>query len=132
MQISTDFLVLGSGIAGLSFALRAAQHGEVTIVTKRAAHEAATSHAQGGVAAVLSPEDSFEKHAEDTRVAGADLCHDVVVDLCVREAPVAIDWLHKIGASFSRNGEGDFDLGREGGHSERRIVHAGDITGREI
>jgi L-aspartate oxidase len=132
MAMRTDYLVLGSGIAGLSFALEAAAHGEVMLVTKRAAPDGATSWAQGGVAAVLSPDDSFEKHAEDTRSAGAGLCHDVVVDLCVREAPDAIRFLSDLGAEFSSLVPGTFDLGREGGHSERRIVHAGDITGREI
>ncbi|HVJ16043.1 MAG TPA: L-aspartate oxidase [Polyangiaceae bacterium] len=132
MPLVTDFLVLGSGIAGLSFALRAAEHGEVLVATKRTANDAATSFAQGGVAAVLSPLDSFEKHAEDTRVAGAGLCRDSVVELCVREAPEAVAWLRKIGTEFSRGDDGELDLGREGGHSERRVVHAGDITGREI
>jgi L-aspartate oxidase len=132
MQITTDFLILGSGIAGLSFALRAQQHGQVVVVTKRAAAEAATSWAQGGVAAVLSPEDSFEKHADDTMAAGAGLCHQVVVDICAREAPEAIEWLADTGARFSRDDDGQYELGREGGHSERRIVHAGDISGREI
>jgi L-aspartate oxidase len=132
MAQKTDYLVLGSGIAGLTFALRAAHHGEVLVVTKRDASDTATNWAQGGVAAVLSPNDSFEKHAEDTRVAGAGMCHDVVVDLCVRDAPDAVRWLSEIGAQFSAGGEGTFDLGREGGHTERRIVHAGDITGSEI
>ena len=132
MQINTDFLILGSGIAGLSFALRAKDHGQVVVVTKRSATEAATSWAQGGVAAVLSPEDSFEKHADDTNVAGAGLCHQVVVDLCVREAPEAVRWLSEVGARFERKNDGQFELGREGGHSERRVVHAGDISGREI
>ena len=132
LPIVTDFLVLGSGIAGLTFALRAAKHGEVVICTKRQPKDAATSFAQGGVAAVLSPADSFEKHIEDTKVAGAGLCHDVVVDLCVREGPDAVRWLMDQGAEFSRATDGELDLGREGGHSERRVVHAGDITGREI
>jgi L-aspartate oxidase len=132
LPIVTDFLVLGSGIAGLTFALRAAKHGEVVICTKRQPKDAATSFAQGGVAAVLSPADSFEKHIEDTTVAGAGLCHDVVVDLCVREGPDAVRWLMDQGAEFSRAKDGELDLGREGGHSERRVVHAGDITGREI
>jgi L-aspartate oxidase len=104
----------------------------VIIVTKRSSDEGATNYAQGGVAAVFSPEDSFEKHVEDTRVAGAGLCHDIVVELCVREAPDAVRWLGDIGASFSRATDGELDLAREGGHSERRVVHAGDITGREI
>jgi L-aspartate oxidase len=132
VKASTDYLVIGSGIAGLSFALRAAHHGEVTVVTKRTSNDAATSWAQGGVAAVLGPEDSFQKHIEDTKSAGAGLCHDATVDLCVREAPDAIRWLSEVGATFSMTTGGDLDLGREGGHSERRVVHAGDITGREI
>ncbi len=132
MQLTTDYLVLGSGIAGLTFALRAAEFGEVTIVTKRQSEDSATNWAQGGMAAVLSPDDSFEKHAEDTRFAGAGLCHDVVVDICVREAPESIRWLSEMGAQFSRSQSGEFDLGREAAHTERRIVHAGDITGREI
>src|SRR5215207_4695673 len=102
MQISTDFLILGSGIAGLSFALRAQEHGQVVVVTKRTAEESATSWAQGGISAVLSPEDSFEKHVDDTMVAGAGLCHQVVVDICAREAPEAIKWLAATGARFSR------------------------------
>src|SRR3954464_371597 len=132
MALVTDYLVLGSGVAGLSFALTAATHGEVTIVTKRDRDDTATQWAQGGVAAVLSPEDSFERHADDTREAGAGLCHDVVVDLCVREAPDAIRWLMELGAEFSRAEDGSLDLGREGGHTARRVVHAGDISGREI
>src|ERR1043165_2746051 len=128
----TDYLVLGSGVAGLSFALTAADHGEVTIVTKRERGDSATQWAQGGVAAVLSPEDSFDRHAADTREAGAGLCHDVVVELCVKEAPDSIRWLMDLGAEFSRGEEGALDLAREGGHTARRVVHAGDITGREI
>ncbi len=132
MAISTDFLVLGSGVAGLSFALHAARYGEVMIVTKRNSDDSATNWAQGGVAAVMSEQDSFAKHVEDTLTAGAGLCHDIVVELCVREAPDAIAWMTELGAQFSREGEGDLSLGREGGHSERRIVHALDATGREI
>lgn len=132
MAISTDFLVLGSGVAGLSFALHAARYGEVMIVTKRNRDDSATNWAQGGVAAVMSEQDSFAKHIEDTLTAGAGLCHDIVVELCVREAPDAIAWMTELGAQFSRADEGDLSLGREGGHSERRIVHAADATGREI
>lgn len=130
--MKTDYLVIGSGVAGLTFALRAAKHGEVLIVTKRGVDDTATSWAQGGVAAVLSKQDSFAKHAADTLTAGAGLCHDVVVDLAVREGPRAIQGLVELGARFSESEEGELDLGREGGHSERRIVHSGDITGREI
>ena len=119
MTMKTDFLVLGSGVAGLSFALRAAERGEVLVVTKRAVSDTATSWAQGGVAAVLSPEDSFERHVGDTLVAGAGLCHEVVVDLCVEEAPGAMRWLMDLGATFDAGDDGELDLGREGGHTCR-------------
>jgi L-aspartate oxidase len=132
VALVTDYLVLGSGVAGLSFALQAARYGEVTIVTKRSMDDTATGWAQGGVSAVLASDDSFERHAADTREAGAGLCHDVVVELCVREAPEVVAGLVGIGARFSRGGGGELDLGREGGHTARRIVHAGDATGREI
>ncbi len=128
----TDYLVLGSGIAGLSFALRAANHGQVVLVTKRTGSDAATGWAQGGVAAALSDGDSFEQHASDTHGAGGGLCHERVVDLCVRGGPAAIAWLHDVGARFSRTPGGSWDLAREGGHSARRVVHAGDLTGQEI
>jgi L-aspartate oxidase len=132
MPITTDCLVLGSGIAGLSFALSAAEHGDVLVVTKRARDDAATSWAQGGIAAVVSADDSFEKHVADTLGAGAGLCHEVVVELAVREGPAALRWLIELGTQFSKSEDGGLDLGREGGHSERRVAHAGDITGREI
>ena len=132
MRSSTDFLVLGSGIAGLTFALRAARHGEVMIVTKRAHDDAATSWAQGGVAAVLGNDDSFERHVSDTIGAGAGLCHEVVVELCVHEGPGDVRWLTELGVEFSRDQNGELDLAREGGHTARRVAHAGDITGHEI
>lgn len=132
MATKTDFLVLGSGIAGLSAALECARHGQVVLVTKRNLDDANTAWAQGGIAAVLSDDDSFERHREDTRVAGAGLCHDVVVDLCVREAPDAIRWLEALGTTFDHDPAGALDLAREGGHSARRVAHAGDMTGREI
>ncbi len=128
----TDYLVLGSGIAGLTFALRAARHGQVLVVTKRAGQDAATRWAQGGVAAVLADDDSFDHHAADTHAAGAGLCHERAVDLCVRGGPEAIRWLREVGASFSEREGGGLDLAREGGHSARRVVHSGDLTGREI
>ncbi|MEZ4408198.1 MAG: L-aspartate oxidase [Polyangiales bacterium] len=136
MRITTDYLVLGSGIAGLTFALRAAAHGEVLLVTKRGRADAATTWAQGGISAVLDPSDSFEAHAEDTLRTGAGLCKREVVDVCVSEGPAAIEELVRLGARFSRavspDGSSHFDLAREGGHSARRVVHAGDITGREV
>jgi len=133
--METEFLVIGSGLAGLSFALNAAQHGAVTVLTKDRLPESATEYAQGGIATVWSPEDSFEEHSRDTMVAGADLCHADVVDLVVREGPDRIRSLIALGTNFSlRPGaeEGEYDLGREGGHSHRRILHAVDATGSEI
>ncbi|MFC1642831.1 L-aspartate oxidase, partial [Myxococcota bacterium] len=127
-----DYLVVGSGVAGLSFALNAAVHGEVVIVTKRALMDTATAWAQGGLAAVLSPHDTFEQHMADTLTAGAGLCHQIVVETLVREGPAAIEWLAARGVELSRNERGELDLGREGGHTARRVAHAGDITGREI
>jgi len=132
MPIVTDYLVLGSGLAGLAFALCASEHGEVVIVTKRSTDDSATSNAQGGVAAVLAPEDNFERHVSDTHQAGAGLCHDPVVRLCVTDGPDAIRWLMDRGVRLTRDDNGELDLGREGGHTMRRVAHAGDITGREI
>lgn len=132
MNGSADFLVLGSGIAGLSFALRAAELGDVLVVTKRSMSESATGWAQGGVAAVLDPKDSFEEHAKDTHVAGAGLCRSEAVELCVRQGPEVLRWLMDLGAAFTAQASGELDLGREGGHSARRVVHAGDVTGAEI
>lgn len=135
MEIKTDFLVVGSGIAGLSFALNAAEHGTVAIVTKREKSESATVYAQGGIASVLSESDSFDAHIKDTLQAGAGLCHKDVVETIIKEGPERIRELVSWGARFTmrENREGvEFDLGIEGGHSSRRIVHASDITGREI
>lgn len=137
MSEVSDTLVLGSGLAALSFALEASAHGRtVTMVTKREASEANTVYAQGGVAAVLTPEDSFEAHVEDTLRAGAGLCRRDAVELIVREAPQAVARLVELGVRFDRPASPDdaveYDLTREGGHSYRRILHSGDITGREL
>src|SRR5512145_2742301 len=133
MERVSNFLVVGSGIAGLSFALRAAGHGTVNIITKRDAAESSTNYAQGGIATVWSGEDSFESHIEDTHRAGAGLCDPEVVDLVVRDAPARIKQLIGWGVRFTRrSGKDEFDLGREGGHSRRRIFHAKDLTGREV
>lgn len=133
MERSSDFLVIGSGVAGLSFALRAAGSGTVTIITKRDASESSTNYAQGGIATVWSGEDSFESHIEDTHRAGAGLCQPDVVDLVVRDAPARIRELIDWGVRFTmRDGKAEYDLGREGGHSRRRIFHAQDLTGREV
>ncbi len=127
-----DFLVLGGGVAGLSFALKAAAHGSVAVLTKRALQECNTFYAQGGIASVLSPDDSFERHVEDTLVAGAGICKREAVEVTVREGPDRVRELVALGAEFNRNAAGELDLTREGGHSQRRIIHAGDITGREL
>ena len=135
MEIKTDFLIIGSGIAGLCFALKAAPFGSVAIVTKKDKIESSTNLAQGGIAVVMSPEDSFEKHIKDTLFAGDGLCHKDVVEMVVKEGPSRIEELIKWGVQFSQRGEKgeeEFDLGREGGHSKRRIIHAKDFTGQEV
>lgn len=124
--------MIGSGIAGLSFALRAAEHGDVRVITKRRSKDAATSWAQGGIAAVLSEEDKFELHCQDTIDVGGGLCHEQAVRVCVEGGPEAISWLVRLGTQFTRNEAGEYDLAREGGHHARRIAHAADITGKEI
>ena len=134
-RLEFDFLVIGSGIAGLFYALRVAEHGSVAIVTKKLAADSATNWAQGGIAAVMAADDSFEDHARDTLVAGAGLCHPEVVEHVVERGPAMIEALTKLGADFDpASGEGPrhFDLGREGGHSRRRILHHRDATGQEI
>src|SRR6056297_3787808 len=127
-----DFLVIGSGVAGLSFALRAAAYGTVAVVTKKASAESNTNYAQGGIAAVMDPADSVEDHIEDTLVAGAGLCDEEVVRIVVTEGPERVRELMQLGADFDRAADGDLHLGREGGHSAHRIVHAADMTGREV
>ncbi|MEX0843643.1 MAG: L-aspartate oxidase [Balneolaceae bacterium] len=126
-----DFLVIGSGIAGLTFALKAAEYGSVAIVTKKEMMEANTAYAQGGIAGVLSKHDSFEKHIKDTLVAGAGLCKRDAVELVVKKGPNLIKELIDYGVQFTQK-NGELDMGREGGHSENRIVHAADATGFEI
>ena len=137
MAITCDYLVIGSGVAGLTFALEAAAYGDVILVTKRSRDESNTKYAQGGIAAVLAAGDSVEAHVKDTLVAGAGLCHERAVEVCVKEGPERIKVLEEIGARFDRaEGKGehdpDLDLHLEGGHSARRIVHTGDMTGREV
>lgn len=132
MKYNSDFLIIGSGIAGLTFALKVAKFGTVHIITKKEADETCTSYAQGGVAAVLDQKDSFKKHINDTVKAGAGLCDRKVVEQVVRLAPALIHELVSWGVHFSKNQKGKFDLTREGGHSERRVVHSNDMTGDEI
>ena len=127
-----DFLILGSGAAGLTYALRVADHGTVGIVTKKQSAESNTNWAQGGIAAVVDGGDTLEAHIEDTLVAGAGLCDPEAVRIVVTEGPARVQELIDLGASFSRDPDGDLSLGREGGHSAHRIVHAADATGREV
>ncbi|MGI8436854.1 MAG: L-aspartate oxidase [Chthoniobacterales bacterium] len=130
-----DFVVIGSGIAGLSFALKAAKHGSVAVITKRKGADSNTAWAQGGVACVTSDEDSFELHVRDTLDAGAGLCEEAAVRTIVTEGPARIRELQEIGLHFDERevaGHREPDLGKEGGHSKRRVLHVQDVTGAEI
>ncbi len=130
-NVKTDFLVIGSGIAGLTFALKASRHGKVALVTKKNLAESNTNYAQGGIAAVLGSDDSFEQHEQDTMRVGYDLCHEDAVKILVENGPRMVNELIDFGVRFTKGKEG-LDLGREGGHSKRRIAHAEDLTGSEI
>jgi len=127
-----DFLVLGGGIAGLTFALEASGHGSVLVLTKRQRSEGSTQYAQGGIASVLGPDDALDLHVQDTLVAGAGLCKREAVEVTVREGPERIRWLLSLGVEFDREGPDRLHLTREGGHSRRRVAHAKDTTGREV
>jgi L-aspartate oxidase len=132
MKLETDFLVIGSGIAGLSFALKVASFGKVVIVTKQKLEASNTEYAQGGIASVMREPDNFEKHVEDTLVAGAGLCDEYIVRMVVSEAPGQMKQLIDWGTQFDKMTDGQYDLAREGGHSEHRILHHKDNTGFEI
>jgi L-aspartate oxidase len=132
MNNRTDFLVLGSGIAGLAFALKASKFGKVSIVTKANLEDTSTRYAQGGIAAVFSKPDNFEKHINDTLIAGDGCCEEEVVRMVVSEAPDRIKDLIALGVSFDKKEDGTYDLAREGGHSEYRILHHKDRTGEAI
>lgn len=133
-----DYIVIGSGIAGLTYALKVAPYGRVAIVTKKHLAEANTQYAQGGIAAVTKPTDSVELHVADTMRAGAGLCREEVVRTVVEEGPARVEELVDLGMEFTReesisaDGERFYSLGKEGGHSKRRVLHAKDATGREI
>lgn len=132
MIIKTDFLVIGSGIGGLSYALKVSELGDVVVVTKKQDSESNTNYAQGGIASVVSSEDSFESHIQDTLSAGDGLCKPEVVRKVVESGPQFVEELVNLGVDFSRKKGKEYDLGREGGHSQKRVVHARDFTGREI
>ena len=133
MTPSFDVLVLGSGIAGLSFALKAAADGRtVAILTKKTKADSNTNWAQGGIAAVFSPEDDIERHVQDTLIAGDGLCSEKAVREIIGDGPARVQELIDLGLKFSRDSDGKYDLGREGGHSERRILHVKDMTGKAI
>ncbi|MBU3914610.1 L-aspartate oxidase, partial [bacterium] len=138
-NFQTDFLIIGSGVAGLSFALKVAEFGSVAIVTKKKIMDSNTNRAQGGIASVFGKQDSFDHHIEDTLAAGDGLCHKDVVAQVVKDGPDRIRELINLGVEFNRNknsqsgdDELNLDLGREGGHSQNRIVRAQDMTGKEV
>ncbi|MCK4633819.1 L-aspartate oxidase, partial [Candidatus Bathyarchaeota archaeon] len=132
LDVVSDVLVIGSGIAGLSFAMKIADFANVVLITKKEKAESNTNYAQSGIAAVLSPSDSFETHVKDTLDCGDGLSKRAVVEKVVREAPARIQELTELGVKFSRTATGKLDLGIEGGHSKRRVAHAKDLTGKEI
>jgi len=134
VEVKTDFLVIGSGVAGLSFALKVAAWGKVAVVTKREIEESNTKYAQGGIASVWSQEDTFDAHIQDTLVAGDGLCHPDVVEMVVKNGPDRIRDLINWGVNFTlwEKDKTKYDLAREGGHSKRRIIHAADLTGEEV
>jgi L-aspartate oxidase len=134
-SIDTDYFVVGSGIAGLMSALHLSRHGRVLVATKKDSAESNTNYAQGGIACVMAEQDSFEDHVRDTLEAGRGLCDEAVVRAIVADGPARIAELERLGLQFSEwKGEGarGYDLGKEGGHSKRRVLHVGDMTGRSV
>ncbi|QQS37939.1 MAG: L-aspartate oxidase [Ignavibacteriales bacterium] len=131
MNLKTDVLIIGSGIAGLFTALKVSEYADVIIVTKKDKAESNTNYAQGGIASVIDPNDSYEKHISDTLVAGANLCNEKIVEITIKEGPDRINDLIELGTKFTHK-NGKLDLAKEGGHSNPRIVHAKDLTGKII
>ncbi len=130
---SSDFLVIGTGLSGLLFALKASKHGTVHILTKQRLTDSSTVHAQGGIAAVTSPDDSIDLHVKDTLEVGDGLCHPDVVEAIIRSGPERIKELVSLGVDFSEEAnKGEYELGLEGGHSKRRVLHVKDHTGEDI
>jgi len=132
MRKNVDFLVIGSGIAGLSYAIKVAEKGKVLVITKSQQDETATKYAQGGIAAVMYTPDSYEKHIEDTMNAGDYLSDPEIVRMTITESTDRIKELIEWGTNFDKNAQGEYQLGREGGHSEHRVLHHKDSTGFEI
>ncbi|MES2591039.1 MAG: L-aspartate oxidase [Bacteroidota bacterium] len=132
MNKKTDFLIIGSGIAGLSYALKVAPYGKVCMITKATEDESNTKYAQGGIAAVMHGLDSYQKHIDDTLIAGDGMCDEEVVRMVVNESTERINELIAWGAQFDKTSNGEYDLAKEGGHSEHRILHHKDNTGFEI
>ena len=133
MKVARDYIVIGSGLAGLTFALKIAEYGSVALITKDAVEESATRYAQGGIASVMAEDDSVDLHVSDTIEAGCGLCQEDVVRCIIREGPARVRELIRLGTKFTRTqGKDSFHLTREAGHSKRRILHADDLTGLEI
>jgi L-aspartate oxidase len=135
-MITTNYLIIGSGVAGLTFAIKIADRfpdKKVTLITKAAADESNTKYAQGGIAVVLDQDDdTYQKHIQDTLVCGDGLCDEEVVKMVITEGPKRVKELIEWGAKFDKNTTGNFDLGKEGGHSQNRVVHHKDQTGSEV
>jgi L-aspartate oxidase len=132
MKITKDFLVIGSGIAGLTYALKVSRFGSVGIITKDNLEESATKYAQGGIASVMAEDDSCDLHARDTLQAGRGLCREEMVRIVCREGPSRVRELIELGANFDLEAGASYHLTREGGHSKHRILHTNDLTGWEI